>query len=60
MKTLGQNGIIVSHISKSNQIIVKVGIIKTNVHINNIEKPHVDKTKKSAKTKSKLLAIPEL
>lgn len=46
VKTLGQNGIIVSHISKSNEVQVKVGIIKMNVHINNIEKAHVDKTKK--------------
>ena len=37
VKTLGQNGIIVSHISKSNEVQVKVGIIKMNVHINNIE-----------------------
>ena len=49
VKTLGQNGIIVSHISKSNEVQVKVGIIKMNVHINNIEKAHVDKTKKSDK-----------
>ena len=49
VKTLGQNGIIVSHISKSNEVQVKVGIIKMNVHINNIEKAHVNKTKKSDK-----------
>ena len=49
VKTLGQNGIIVSHISKSNEVQVQVGIMKMNVHINNIEKAHVDKTKKSDK-----------
>ncbi len=57
MKTLGQNGIIVSHISKSNEVQVKVGIIKMNVHINNIEKKHMSIKLKNQINKSKLLAI---
>ncbi len=42
VKTLGKNGTIVSHISKSNEVQVQVGIMKMNLNINALEKPHKD------------------
>lgn len=37
IKTLGQNGIIISNINKSNEVKVQIGSIKTNININNLE-----------------------
>ncbi len=37
--TLGQNGIVVSKISKSNEVQVQIGLIKTSVNIKYLEKP---------------------
>ena len=36
--TFNKNGIILSHVNKSNEIQVQIGNIKTNININNIEK----------------------
>ena len=36
--TFNKNGIILSHVNKSNEVQVQVGNIKTNININNIEK----------------------
>ncbi len=37
--TLSQNGIIVSNITKSNEVQVQIGLIKTNVNIKYLEEP---------------------
>ena len=37
--TLGQNGIVLSKISKSKEVQVQIGLIKTNVNIKYLEKP---------------------
>ena len=39
VSTLGQNGIILSKISKSKEVQVQIGLIKTNVSIKFLEKP---------------------
>ena len=36
---LGQNAIVLSHISKSNEVQIQIGLIKTNVNIKYLEKP---------------------
>lgn len=36
--TFDKNGIILSHVNKSNEVQVQIGNIKTNININNIEK----------------------
>lgn len=36
--TFNKNGIILSHVNKSNEVQVQIGNIKTNININNIEK----------------------
>ena len=46
--TLNQNGIVLSHVSKSNEVQVQVGSIKMTVPIRNLAKPLHDKTNKSA------------
>lgn len=46
VKTLGKNGTIVSHVSKSNEVQVQVGIMKMNININNLEKAHFDNNSK--------------
>lgn len=38
VKNLNQNGIIISNINKSNEVLVQVGAIKTSVNISNLEK----------------------
>ncbi len=38
VKTLKQPGIVISHVSKSNEVRVQIGNIKTNVNIKNLEK----------------------
>lgn len=38
VKTLKQPGIVISHTSKSNEVRVQIGSIKTNVNIKNLEK----------------------
>ena len=40
VKTLGQNGIVISKISKSDEVMVQIGLIKTNVNIKFLESPH--------------------
>ena len=39
VNTLGQNGIVLSKISKSNEVQVQIGLIKTKVNIKYLEKP---------------------
>ena len=39
VSTLGQNGIVLSKISKSKEVQVQIGLIKTNVNIKYLEKP---------------------
>ena len=36
--TFNKNGVILSHVNKSNEVQVQIGNIKTNININNIEK----------------------
>ena len=40
VRTIEKNGIIVSHISKSNEVQVQIGIMKMNVNIDDLEKLH--------------------
>lgn len=47
VSNLGQNGTILSNISKSNEVQVQVGIIKTNVNINLLE--HYKEKKETSK-----------
>ena len=42
VKSFGQNGIILSNISKSNEVQVQVGIAKVNIKINDLEKTHTN------------------
>ena len=51
VRKFNQNGLILSIPSKSNEVQVQIGIIKTNVNINELEKPHQD-TKNTEKTLS--------
>ena len=44
--TLKQNGIVLSNISKSNEVIVQVGSIKMNIPIKYLEKAHEETTTK--------------
>ena len=44
--TLKQNGIVLSNISKSNEVIVQVGSIKMNIPIKYLEKAHKETTTK--------------
>lgn len=39
VSTLGQNGIVTSKISKSKEVLVQIGLIKTNISIKFLEKP---------------------
>ena len=40
IKSFNDNGTILSYPSKSNEVQVQIGIIKTNIPINELEKPH--------------------
>ena len=53
VKTLKQPGIVVSHVSKSNEVRVQIGSIKTNVNIKNLEK--LDNSNINNKTNSTLI-----
>ena len=53
VKTLKQPGIVVSNVSKSNEVRVQIGSIKTNVNIKNLEK--LDNSNISNKTNSTLI-----
>lgn len=46
VKTLGKNGIVISHISKSGDVQVQIGIMKMNININYLEKAHADNNSK--------------
>ena len=48
VKSFNKNGIIVSHISKSNEVQVQIGALKLNVSINNLEKINTTNASKSA------------
>lgn len=37
--TIGQNGIVLSHVSKSNEVQVQVGLLKMNVNIKHLKNP---------------------
>ena len=51
--TFNKNGIILSHVNKSNEVQVQVGNIKTNININNIEKISTsNKTNETSNTNS--------
>ena len=51
VKTIEQNGVIVSHISKSNEVQVQIGMMKMSVNINDLEKIHKErKTKNNIQT----------
>jgi len=52
VSTLGQNGIVTSKISKSKEVQVQIGLIKTNVSIKFLEKPKNLKDDLTAKTTS--------
>ena len=53
VKTLKQPGIVVSNVSKSNEVRVQIGSIKTNVNIKNLEK--LDNSNINNKTNSTLI-----
>ena len=42
VRKFNQNGIVLSRISKSNEVQVQIGVIKTNVSIDELEKAHND------------------
>lgn len=46
VKKFGKNGTVLSRPSKSNEVQVQIGIIKTNVSINELEKAHIDNSNK--------------
>ena len=49
--TFNKNGIILSHVNKSNEVQVQIGNIKTNININNIEKISIsNKTNETSNT----------
>lgn len=52
VSTLGQNGIIVSNISKSNEVQVQVGSMKMNINIKHLEKVKNNDKKDTKKTDS--------
>lgn len=43
VRTIEKNGVIVSHISKSNEVQVQIGIMKMNVNIDDLEQAHKEK-----------------
>ena len=47
VKTLEKNGIVLSHVSKSNEVQVQIGIMKMNINIKDLEKAKKDNSKKS-------------
>lgn len=47
VKTLGKNGMVLSHVSKSGDVQVQIGIMKMNIPINNLEKAHIDNDSKA-------------
>lgn len=47
VKTLGKNGTVLSHVSKSGDVQVQIGIMKMNIPIKNLEKAHIDNDSKS-------------
>lgn len=51
VKSLGKNGIVISHVSKSNEVQVQIGIIKMNINIKDLEKAHKDNTANVSQTK---------
>ena len=53
VRTIEKNGIIVSHISKSNEVQVQIGIMKMNVNIDDLEKLHKENGTKHYKSKRK-------
>ena len=49
--TFNKNGIILSHVNKSNEVQIQIGNIKTNININNIEKISIsNKTNETSNT----------
>ena len=50
IKKFGKNGTVLSRPSKSNEVQVQIGIIKTNVSIKELEKAHIDNTGKDNST----------
>ena len=52
VRTLGKNGIVVSHVSKSNEVQVQVGMIKMNVNIKDLEKAHSDSNSNKPKVQT--------
>ena len=48
VKSFNKNGIIVSHISKSNEVQVQIGVLKLNISIDNLEKINTTNASKSA------------
>ena len=46
VKSLNQNGIILSHVSKSKEVLVQIGVMKINLKIEDLEKAHNDKNLK--------------
>ena len=46
VQSLGQNGTVISRVSKSNEVQVQVGMLKTNVNINDLSEPKNTKENK--------------
>ena len=57
VSTLGQNGIVLSKVNKSNEVQVQIGLIKTNINIKYLEKPRNEKNTNTLETKSKGYSI---
>jgi DNA mismatch repair protein MutS2 len=50
VKSFKQNGIVISNVTKSNEVLVQIGNIKTSVNINNLEKIPDSKKHKNKST----------
>jgi len=52
VRNLGKNGIIVSHVSKSNEVQVQIGSMKINVNTKDLEKAHSDSNTNKSKVQT--------
>lgn len=51
VKSLGKNGIVLSHVSKSKEVQVQIGLIKMNLKISDLGRPHKDNTLNASQSK---------
>lgn len=57
ISNLGQNGIVLSHVSKSNEVQVQIGALKMNVPVKNLKLPNVSEKTKVFPTSPNLSSI---